>query len=330
MRYSLFTFLVISSAAWAKGEVPLEVLEPSLNVSQEAWFTGPLLTYSAENIPKGQLNIEPYVFATYTSSRYNGDWEKVSDPYSTWSVNILPFLEVGMTTWLDFTLVPSWFYVISNGSATFNFGDCSAILGFQLYKQEKNSYIPSMRLVLLETFPVGKFENLDPEQFGTDIAGAGSYISRVALAVSWLFHLWDVHWLDFRLTGVYGIAAKARVHGFNTYGGAFDTNGWVYPGQSAQIFVGFEFNVTQQWVFSCDFLANYNTSIRFKGFPGYDVLTGLPADLNVGSSAQYSMAPAIEYDWSETLGAISGVWFTFAGRNATNFISWVTALNYYY
>jgi hypothetical protein len=45
---------------------------------------------------------------------------------------------------------------------------------------------------------------------------------------------------------------------------------------------------------------------------------------------QYSLAPAIEYNWNIDLGVISGVWFTFAGKNAEAFASWVTALNYYY
>ncbi len=48
------------------------------------------------------------------------------------------------------------------------------------------------------------------------------------------------------------------------------------------------------------------------------------------SSEQWSLAPAIEYDWSTHFGVISGVWFTVAGRNAPAFANWVTAANFYF
>ncbi len=329
MRRSIIALLGMSASLWA-AEVPLDVLLSTLKEKQEPWFTGPLLSPSASNIPQGHLNIEPYVFATYSSSSYDEDWKRVEDPFSSWNINLLAFMQVGMTSWLDFTLIPSWFFTLANGSTSFNLGDCAAALGFQVYKQKRNGWIPSLRLILTETLPIGRFENLDPEQFGTDLAGAGSYITRAALAISWRLRLWDIYWTTIRIVGAYGFAAKVRVHGYSAYGGAFDTNGWVYPGQGSQLFCGFEFNMTQRWVFSYDLLANFNTSIKFKGFPGFDEVTGLPANLTKGSSVQYSMAPALEYNWNQNLGLISGVWFTFAGRNSPSFISWVTALNYFY
>jgi hypothetical protein len=47
------------------------------------------------------------------------------------------------------------------------------------------------------------------------------------------------------------------------------------------------------------------------------------------SSSQYSLAPAIEYNWSQNIGLIGGVWFTVAGQNISQFNSIVIALNYY-
>lgn len=329
MRRSIIALLGIASSSWA-AEVPLDVLIPTLKEKQEPWFTGPLLSSSGNNIPQGKLNIEPYVFATYSSSSYNKDWKRVDAPFSSWNINLLAILQVGMTTWLDFTLTPSWFFSLANGATSFNLGDCTAAFGFQLYKQKKNGWIPSFRLLLAETFPIGRFENLDPEQFGTDLAGAGSYNTRAALALTWRLHLWDIHWTTIRMGAAYGASSKIKTHGYSAYGGAFDTNGWVYPGCQAQAFFGFEVNMTQRWVFAYDFLANFNTAIKFKGFPGFDELTGLPANLTKGSAAQFSMAPALEYNWNQNLGLISGVWFTFAGRNSLAFISWSTALNYFY
>jgi hypothetical protein len=55
--------------------------------------------------------------------------------------------------------------------------------------------------------------------------------------------------------------------------------------------------------------------------------TGQLADLSQSCSAYFSLAPAIEYNWSDYVGIITGAWFTIAGRNALTFISSVTALN---
>lgn len=329
MRCWIAALLGISASLWAEN-VPIDMAMPSHQEPQAAWFTGPLLTPSGNNIPEGHLNLEPYVFATYSASHYNEDWKRVENGLGAWDINVLVILQVGVTPWLDFTLTPTWITSIANGSTTFSLGDCYAAFGLQLLKQSPTSWYPSVKLSFGETFPIGRFESLDPEQFGTDAAGAGSYLSRVLLTLGWKLHLWDIHWVQIRLSASGSIGAKVRVHGFSAYGGAFDTNGWVYPGTSGQLFFGFEFNLTQRWVFAFDALANFNSSIRFKGFPGFDEITGLPADLSSGSSAQYSMAPAIEYNWNQNLGLISGVWFTFAGRNASAFTSWVTALNYFY
>jgi hypothetical protein len=48
------------------------------------------------------------------------------------------------------------------------------------------------------------------------------------------------------------------------------------------------------------------------------------------SNEQWSVAPAIEYNWSKNVGLIVGSWFSFAGRNSVRFISGVAALNIYF
>ncbi len=47
------------------------------------------------------------------------------------------------------------------------------------------------------------------------------------------------------------------------------------------------------------------------------------------TSAQFSIAPAIEYNWNANIGIIFGSWFTLAGKNSTQFTSGVFAFNYY-
>ncbi len=321
-------FVGIGSSAWPRGGPPVSSVETGSK--QVPWFTGPLLAYSAVDIPKGHFNFEPYVFANYQASSYNSDWKKVSSQSSSWNINSLTLLQFGLTDWLDLTLTPSWFFRVTEKATSFNLGDFNVVFGLQLLVEKEDQWYPSIRLALHETFPVGRFERLDPEQDGTDVSGAGAYTTGAILAFSRVIRLWDNHWTRIRFGAKYDIPSKVRVRGYSAYGGAFDTNGWVYAPQSYQIYFAFEFNMTQRWVLACDAVASFSKSTRFKGYSGFNELTGLPADLTSGSSAQYSIAPALEYNWNAKLGVISGVWFTLAGRNAQAFTNWVTALNYYY
>lgn len=323
-------FLSLSCYGWGRAAPPVgEVLALAKNVPVP-WFTGTLLAPSGTNLSSGDFNFEPYLFANYSSMKYNSDWEKVPDERAVWNLNFVPILQWGLTSWLDITVTPSWFYRITDKAATFSLGDMNALLGFQIYKETENAWYPSIRLLLRESFPMGRFERLDPELDATDAAGTTSFVTGVVLAISRLIHLWDTHWTNLRLAISYNVPAKVKVRGFNAYGGAFDTNGYVYPPQNMQIFFGFEFNFTQRWVFSYDFAASFSEATRFKGNQGISELTGLPADLTKGSACFFSMAPALEYNWGSNLGLISGVWFSFAGRNTEAFTSWVTALNCYY
>ncbi len=321
-------FVGIASTAWSRAAPP--ILPHEVGRKEVPWFTGPLLTPPAVNIQSGHYNFEPYVFANYETSRYNDNWEKVSTPRSSWNVNSLTFLEFGLNDWLDLALVPSWFFHISKESMTFNLGDFEVIFGFQLHKESRGHWMPSIRFGLFETFPTGRFERLDPEQAGTDVSGEGAYTSGAFLAFSHLIHLWDNHWTNIRLVFQYEVSAKVRVHGFSAYGGAFDTNGWVYPPQTAEVFFGCELNLSQSWVLAFDAVASFSKRTRFKGNPGFSEITELPEDLSQGSSVQYSLAPQLEYNFSSQLGVVTGVWFTVAGRNAQAFTNWSTALNYYY
>lgn len=293
------------------------------------WFTGPILTPSGNNVEKGRIDFEPFVFATYSNGNYNSSWEKENAPW-IWNINILPMLQFGLTDWLDLTIIPSWFFNKTQKAFQFSFGDVVTSFGIQLLTETDTSWYPSIRLGLSESFPTGQFDQLDPEQDGTDVSGNASYVTGAFIAFSKLIHLWGIHWTNVRFSCLYTVPASARVRGFTDLGGSYDTDGVIYPGQTLEVFFAFEFNFTQNWNLSMDALASYSKRVRFKGNPGTLEATGLPADLTQGSSTQYSLAPSLEYSWSDQLGLITGAWFTVAGRNAQSFVSWVGAVNYYY
>ena len=148
--------------------------------------------------------------------------------------------------------------------------------------------------------------------------------------------------------------APVHVKGINAYGGAKDTKGKIYPGNQFLQVLGLELSLTQRWALALDILNIYGNKTRFTGKKGTGA-TGSgspnnPGDFNpiipvnpfqtlipvplvvVGGPSfnQFSLAPALEYNWNNNLGIIGGAWFTVAGRNTADFVQWVIAFNLYH
>ncbi len=66
---------------------------------------------------------------------------------------------------------------------------------------------------------------------------------------------------------------------------------------------------------------------KFAGNPGFTA-AGTPATVGSGYSDNLSLAPAIEYNWSESAGFIGGVWFSVYGRNSLNFAQAVLSVTF--
>lgn len=121
----------------------------------------------------------------------------------------------------------------------------------------------------------------------------------------------------------------------NSYGGGEGTNGTLSTTVSQEVDLAFELSLTRHWVFAFDLVYNWAAHTAFTGFPGYgtpifddgeDLEDSLrfnfaPPAIGVGSNDQLSMAPAIEYNPSEYITFLAGVWFNVYGRNVAQFIS---------
>jgi hypothetical protein len=293
------------------------------------WFTGPLEAASGNVIPVGHYNLEPYVNLYIYSSSYDNDW-KAQDIPTLWSLNPQFIIEVGLTPWMDFQITPSWFWNYREGSAHWEMGDWVVQFDFQLHQDQLPhiDWLPSIKLTLRETIPLGRYRNLIFKNQRTDIGGAGSWVSGAALVFSKLLRMYDIHYFNTRLSLEFNWSAPVHVKSFNSYGGGYGTNGTAYPGLNYQIDAGFEYNLTRNWALALDIIGNWNGGGRFSGTPGV-LPNGAPASNVFLASAQYSLAPAIEYNWSDSLGVIAGSWFTVAGRNSPQFSSIIIALNYF-
>jgi hypothetical protein len=150
-------------------------------------------------------------------------------------------------------------------------------------------------------------------------AGITSWLDVVS---SKLWHLYGIHYFEARFYSGYRIGTPASLCGLSVYGGGPGTHGTIYPGNIFFADIALQYNLSLNWAFACDIFYRRQDRNRFSG------KTVSPAGLP--SSEQFSLAPALEYNFSKDLGLIGGVWFTAAGRNTPQFINGLFSLNAYF
>jgi hypothetical protein len=325
MRIYWLFFLVIPCLLTAR-----KVVLPSPpEVTEGPWFTGPLISPSAAVVPLGHSNYEPYLYGYCVTGTYDSDWKFQHNPSNFWNWIFEPVIQVGIAPWANIEITPSLSYNHTRNAGKWTFGDLSFGVSFQLYAP-KDPYEnrPYVKLQIGETFPTGKYKNLDPAKKFTDVGGWGTYNTAIGIAIGQLFHLRSFQYILPRLYVQYTIPSPTRIKGFSAYGGGYGTNGKLFPAQVFSVDASIELSFNQNWAFACDAVGSWQTSTRFSGKVGVDRY-GNPAGIGFKSGVQFALAPALEYNWSDNLGVIGGVWFVIGGRNTNQFYSGTIAVNYY-
>ena len=287
------------------------------------WYAGPLLTPSAHTLPGGYVNIEPYLFWTNTFATYDKSGKSHQIPNIHTLNPQLPVL-IGLTDWLNLVLSAQYVRNKQKGMTGTGWGDSGVGLNFQLLKEAP--YTPAILFAVKETFPTGRYQRLNPKKGGMDGIGAGSYQTTLSLNLSKLVWWLTLHPMNFRFSFNYTLPAPVKVHRNNSYGGGPSTHGTVRPGKSFQGDIGYEYSFTQRWVAALDIVYTYQSKSTFSGHAGSTA--GVPNTVGRPFNDQLSLAPALEYNPNENLNFIAGLWFTVYGRNSSNFLSGVFAIEY--
>jgi len=291
------------------------------------WYTGPLLTPGAHVLPPYTFNVQPslYVQKTFASFDQHCHLKRFSD--SIWTVQPTLSVQVGCLSWLDFSIDTRVFYVTQSKERAFHWGDSSLGLGIQLLEEQDN--IPAIKFSVTESFPLGKYEKLDPRKRGIDATGSGSYITKLGLNFSKEFDRFSAHPVVCRVAFSHDIPTSAHVRGYNAYGGGEGTKGSVNVGHITEVGAAIELSLTQEWVFAIDVAYTHHNRSTFSGNRGLTLeTTDSPPSVGAPSSYSLSTAPAIEYNHSDRLGFIAGVWFPVAGRNSSGFVAGVLSMCY--
>lgn len=291
------------------------------------WFTGPIFAAAGHTVPRGHTNFEVYALGTFTNGQYNSSGQIIHTPLFK-SIVLEPILTHGFTDWMDIQLAVPYAFNSTLGANHDHIADSSVAVGLQLIEQKKHKLLPDFRLLIQEVFPIGSYEQLNPELMGTDSTGLGSYETNVALNFQYLAEVFDSHYLRTRLILSRVYYSPVNIIGISSFGGTPSTKGTVHPGTQNDIDLAFEFTVTQNWV---AVMEGYITRGQANVFNG--TLDPAHRDTTLqfrGPFTEKGLAPAIEYNFNANVGIIGGVWFPVKGSNTSHFISYVVALNAYW
>ncbi len=286
------------------------------------WFTGPLLTLSSTLLPPGFIGIEMYMRFNVKTGIYDRHWYARETP-NFYTIGPLMLIQLGLADWIQLQMISLASYNKTRGESSYVFNDLSANVSFQLHKGKGHN----VKFYIQELFPTGRYQHLRMHKLGTDIGGGGCFVTQLGLIFGKI-HENCGSYFSWRFNPFYNFRSSRPVRGINAYGGAHNTKGKIHLGASFGAFLGMEYTLTQNWVLASDVYGIYQDKISFSGKAGIQV-NGTKASVGLHSSVQFGLAPAIEYNWSESIGIVFGPWFTIAGRNTSRFINGLIALNYY-
>jgi hypothetical protein len=171
------------------------------------------------------------------------------------------------------------------------------------------------------SFPAGEYDGLSVPSVGQ---GSGTFIAHEGVLLQSLFDTWGDHPLRLRLyADAYEPLAAASVHDISVYGTSQGFHGHATPGFAADGGLGVEYGLSQRWVLALDLVQNYANTTLVSGAIG----SAAVRTSREPASIAFSLAPAVEYNFSARVGVIVGVQFSVAGRNTASYVAPQIALS---
>ena len=281
-----------------------------------------MLSFTATNVPPGHFAFEQFAIYTDTRGFYGQDYHLQSeDLFSQYQA--LPYLKFGIAKNLDLNIIASIIYSASRRSTAFSPGDTSVLAGIQLM-ESKGHLIPDIRLLVGESFPTGKYDNLDPGLLLGDGVGTGSFETIFLLSLSKIFYFSEKHAFRLNPNFYLYIPTSTRISGISVHSGGLFAKGVAHPGLRFAFDLPIEINVTNNLFVGTDVFFVANRHSVFDPERGSVLKRGLPYSNNL------SIAPCIEYNPSEKFGMEGAVWLSVDGKNTFAFTSYIGMMWFYF
>jgi hypothetical protein len=174
--------------------------------------------------------------------------------------------------------------------------------------------------------PTGRYDRLSR---ASDGLGAGAYTTALALYSQDYLWMPNGRIVRVRLDLTYAWSASVGLEDASVYGTSAGFRGRAYPGSSFTGIASGEYSLTRNWVLAMDLVYEHNNSTRVAGAepatPGSSAFESVLTQ--TGPSVSQGLAPAIEYNFTSTVGVIAGVRILESGRNTSGSLTPVAALN---
>lgn len=285
------------------------------------FYAGPLLAPSAVAVPFGKANDQPYVNWQKNYKKYNRQW-RAQNTTSSVQLSFINVLQMGVTNFMQLSVVNSGIYNQKKDQRSFNYADINVQLGLQLWESVFDTLVPSVLIQAGVVLPTGKWQKLNPNKLGTDITGTGSVGAIMSLNFQKIHYApifkqninpENFHPLRLRAMGEVTIFGPSHVRGHNAFGGTHTTVGKVKQGVLFRSIFAWEYSLSQNWVFSTDWQYQVQGRSEFFGKNAFGTMDPIVQTQN------FSVAPALQYNFSSSFGMLLGVQFSFAGKNSNSF-----------
>jgi hypothetical protein len=284
------------------------------------WFTGTLLSPSP-GVPRGGvLGIEPYLIDKRGIGVFDANGILHSGPVGVEQVRSFTSANYGFTDAFSVQVIPAIAHVSHDGDVQTGLADFPIKIHYRPIAGALDFWHPSLTTTFGITFPTGKFEHL---RHSADGFGTGAYMAMEELELQQRFTTW-MH--------PHRLRAWARVsqplntvdlHGITSYGTSQAFLGTAVPGSSAELGIGDEVGLDQQWALALDVVQDFakGPHVRSQG------MTSPMADIE---GSVFWVAPGIEYNPTSHVGIIAGVEISMAGRNAPSQVIPQIAVNMFF
>jgi hypothetical protein len=291
------------------------------SAAQSQWFTGSLIAPSPALSKAGAFEIEPYLVYTGNTGSYASNWSHHSVAHNLSEVQSETLVEYGITDRLSIQAVPSFGALWTGQNSSFGSGDLPVELKYRFNDQNVATGAPSVTVFLGMSFPLGKYDGLTVPSVGQ---GSGAFTVKQGILLQSLFDTWGDHPLRLRFyADAFEPIADASVRDISVYGTARGFHGHAAPGFAADAGLGVEYGLSQRWVLALDLVQNYANATLVSGAIGSGAVTTSKDPAGIA----FSVAPAVEYNFSGSVGLIVGVQLSVAGRNAGSYVAPQIALS---
>ena len=300
-------------------------LVPTRQSLDDAWWTGPLLAPNASTLPRGHVLIEPYLYDVIPQGFYDSRGTRQSIPHAN-EFGSLTYINYGLANKFTVGLIPVFGYnEVSQGlnSSSVEVGDLTVQAQYRLHLFHEGSWTPTTSIAVQQSLPTGKYDELGNHP--SDGLGAGAYTTTLCFYNQTFFWMPNGRILRTRFNVTQAFSKSVNVEDVSVYGTSQGFRGHASPGAALFVDLAAEYSITRHWVLASDatYRHQYNTPVT-----GYNISN--PADaiqLNSGPSQAFALAPAFEYNFNNKVGVIFGARLFPAGKNTTDSITPVIAIN---